>query len=164
MKSTRWLGNLVIGILVILFLAACQPPAPSPTPEPQQVEPTATFTPSPTALPTATEDLTAPEVTSLPISTDDGYPAPETTTGQSTPAPGIGSGYPPPDESIPWVQASSLIMDGQVAQVIQLHSLKVILVLDDGRVVETFEPAIDDVFKVIDECGQACSDIIVVTE
>ncbi|HEX9616859.1 MAG TPA: hypothetical protein VGA03_05545 [Anaerolineales bacterium] len=165
MKSMRWLGIFVIGILVILFLAACQPPAPSPTPEPLQAEPTATPTTPPTVLPGATDSYPAPEVTSAPISTDDGYPAPATTSpGQSTPASGIGSGYPVPSESIPWVQARTLILDGQVTQVTQLHSLKVILVLEDGRTVETFEPAIDTVFDVIDECGEKCSDIIIATE
>jgi hypothetical protein len=164
MKSLNWSGVLMIGILVSLVLAACQPPAPSPTPEPQQAQPTATPTTPPTLPPAETEGYPAPEVTSPPVSTGEGYPAPETTTSQSTPAPGIGSGYPEPGESISWVEARTLILDGQVTQLTQLHSLKVILVLEDGRSVETFEPEIDDVFEVIEECGDACDDIIVATE
>jgi hypothetical protein len=62
------------------------------------------------------------------------------------------------------VEARALILDGQVTQVTQLHSLKVILVLEDGRTVETFEPEIDDIFDAIEECGEECGDIIVATE
>lgn len=164
MKSKRWSGILFTGILVSLILVACQPPAPSPTPEPQQVQPTVTPSTPLTPLPVETENNPAQEVTPPPVSTDIGYPAPVTTTSPSTPASGVGSGYPEPEESISWVEARELILTGQVTQVTQLHSLKVILVLEDGRTVETFEPAIDDVFMVIEECGEQCNDIIIATE
>lgn len=159
MKSTSWLGVFAMGTLLMLSLAACQPSVS--TPEPQQVDPTATLTP-PALLPT-TAVLATPDTDSAPTS-EEGYPAPETAGSGATSVAVTGPAYPPPGESVPWEQATSLIKGGQVAQVIQLHSLKVILVLKDERVLETFGPTIDEVFKVIDECGEACRDIIVVTE
>jgi hypothetical protein len=155
---------LIAGLLMSLILAACQPPVPSPTPEPQQVQPSSTPTMPPSPIPVETEGNPEQEVTPPPVSTDIGYPAPEITENPSTPAAGIGSGYPEPEASISWVEARELILSGQVTQATQLHSLKVILVLEDGRTVETFEPVIDEVFQVIEECGEECNDIIVATE
>jgi hypothetical protein len=165
MKSMKWLGIVLVGIPLILFLAACQPTPPSPTPEPQQAEPTTpSADPTATALP-ATEAYPAPDMVTSPAATEEGYPPPPTTsTGQTTPPSGIGSAYPEPEEVIPWEQARSFILGGQVKQVFQLHSQKVILVLEDDQIVETYEPALDDVFAVIDECGEACSNIVVATE
>jgi hypothetical protein len=167
MKSMKWLGIVLVGIPLILFLAACQPTPPSPTPEPQQAEPT-TLSADPTATATAlpaAEAYPAPDMVTSPAATEEGYPPPPTTsTGQTTPPSGIGSAYPEPEEVIPWEQARSIILGGQVKQVFQLHSQKVILVLEDDQIVETYEPALDDVFAVIDECGEACSNIVVATE
>jgi hypothetical protein len=92
----------------------------------------------------------------------EGYPAP--TTQAAPPPANVPTGYPEPSEEIAWEQAKSLILGGQVAQVTQFHSLKVILVLKDERVVSTFEPVIDEVLAVIEECGDQCSDIIIATE
>jgi inhibitor of cysteine peptidase len=65
---------------------------------------------------------------------------------------------------IEWEEARELIMSGQVEQVVQLHSLEVRLYLEDGRELVTTEPNIDDVFDVVDECGEPCADIILATE
>jgi hypothetical protein len=51
-----------------------------------------------------------------------------------------------------------------VAQVVQTHNLQVTLDLKDGRSLVTREPNIDDVFKIIDGCGQPCANISVATE
>jgi hypothetical protein len=42
--------------------------------------------------------------------------------------------------------------------------LTVFLTLKDGTMLETIEPVIDDVFDVIDQCGDTCSNIIIATE
>jgi inhibitor of cysteine peptidase len=65
---------------------------------------------------------------------------------------------------IEWDEARELILSGQVEQVVQLHSLEVRLRLEDGREVVTIEPHIDDVFDVVDECGEPCDDVIIATE
>jgi hypothetical protein len=65
---------------------------------------------------------------------------------------------------ISWDEAKQLILSGQVAQVTQLHSLEVRLLLKDGRMVVTTEPAIDDVFELVRQCGAPCDDIVLVTE
>ena len=65
---------------------------------------------------------------------------------------------------IEWEEARELILSGQVEQVFQLHSLEVQLYLEDGRKLVTTEPAIDDVFDVVEECGEPCADIVLATE
>ncbi len=65
---------------------------------------------------------------------------------------------------IEWQEARELILSGQVEQVVQLHSLEVRLYLKDGRVLVTTEPHIDEVFAVVDQCGEPCADIILATE
>ena len=60
--------------------------------------------------------------------------------------------------------ARELILAGEVAQVTQLHSLEVTLEPKDGRQVVTVEPEIDAVFDVVDECGEPCGNIVLVTE
>jgi inhibitor of cysteine peptidase len=73
-----------------------------------------------------------------------------------------------PDEptttEMTWVEARQLILNGQVSEVTQLHSLEVRLLLRDGNIVVTTEPEIDEVFRVLDECGLPCSDVLVATE
>jgi hypothetical protein len=65
---------------------------------------------------------------------------------------------------IDWEAAKQMILGGDVAQVMQAHSLEVYLVLKDGREFTTIEPGIDDVFEVVDQCGEVCKGIIQVTE
>lgn len=65
---------------------------------------------------------------------------------------------------ISWPEAVELINQGEVWQVAQTHSLEVTLYLDDGRTVLAMEPNIDEVFAVIERCGDPCSEIIMMTE
>jgi len=67
-------------------------------------------------------------------------------------------------EDIPWSDAVALVVGGKVERVVQLHSLKVTLYLKDGGRRVTIEPSIDEVFKVIQECGEPCADILLITE
>jgi len=65
---------------------------------------------------------------------------------------------------IDWEEARELILSGQVEQVVQLHSLEVRLYLQNGRELVTTEPNIDDVFDVVEECGEPCADMTLATE
>ncbi|HJW91116.1 MAG TPA: hypothetical protein VJ436_10795 [Anaerolineales bacterium] len=154
MKSLLWLG-----LLFLIFLTACQPATPPITQTPQVSEPdTSPVIPPAT---TATSLPQEPQPTA-PTPGSDGYPAP---TAQATVPPAkVPTGYPEPNEEVSWEQAKTLILEGQVAEATQFHSMKVILVLKDGRVVSTYEPAIDEVLAVIEQCADICSDIIVATE
>jgi chemotaxis response regulator CheB len=57
-----------------------------------------------------------------------------------------------------------LILDGEVRQIFQSHALEIWLTLQDGRQVTTTEPSIDDVFRVVEECGDPCAGIALATE
>jgi hypothetical protein len=63
-----------------------------------------------------------------------------------------------------WIQAVSMILNGEVTKVMQTHDLKVYLTLKDGRTLLAIEPQIDEVMKVIQSCGDPCSKILVATE
>jgi len=119
----------------------------------------------------ATEEL--PEDTQPPTMTETPsleepypYPYPEPLV---LPSPTTGA-YPEPSEEVPgreqigWEEAKNLILNGEVTEVFQLHSLEVILTLEDGTQVVTIEPSIDDVFDVLEECGEVCDDVVVATE
>ena len=57
-----------------------------------------------------------------------------------------------------------MILAGEVAQVTQFHSLQVTLLMVDGQRRVTYEPEIDVVLEVLEECGERCSDVVPATE
>ncbi len=67
-------------------------------------------------------------------------------------------------DEIYWSQAVAMILNGEVARVMQSHSLKVTITLKDGRSFVTYEPVIDEVIRVIESCGDKCADILIATE
>lgn len=67
-------------------------------------------------------------------------------------------------QDISWQTAQEMILGGQVTAVSQSHSLKVSLTLKDGRVLRTVEPQIDEVIRLVNQCGAACRAITVATE
>ncbi len=67
-------------------------------------------------------------------------------------------------EVVEWETAVAILNSGDVVEIFQTHSLDVTLTLADGRVVKTVEPAIDDVFTAVSDCGEPCSDILMATE
>lgn len=155
-------------VISILILAACQPATPTPTsqpPVPTQERQIATQAPQPT-----TESYPSPpeEQIATPSNQGQSYPAPQTPGPASQQGPSGRSGYPAPGANeaamITWEEAQNLILEGRVSQITQLHNLTVVLNLKDGSTVKTIEQAIDDVFKVIDQCGDKCSDIVRATE
>lgn len=70
----------------------------------------------------------------------------------------------PSSKEIRWEEAKELILSGEVVEVVQFHDLKVILMLADGSELTTVEPELDDIFEVIEQCGEKCSDTIIATE
>lgn len=81
---------------------------------------------------------------------------------------GDGNNDPVPDQDeggvLSWDDAVVVILEGKVNQVIQFHDLTVVLVLEDGLMVEAIQPEIDEVLRVIDRCGTKCADIQIATE
>ena len=100
----------------------------------------------------------------------EGYPQP----GQASPTMAVE--YPEPlqanalypgykdGDKIDWFQAVAMIKNGEVAKIVQSHSLQVTLSLKDGRTLLTEEPAIDDILKVIETCGDPCKGVQIATE
>lgn len=66
--------------------------------------------------------------------------------------------------SLSWSEARQLILDGRVKQIVQAHSLKVTLMLTDGSEHTTLEPQIDEVMRLIKECGDRCKGVALLTE
>ncbi len=130
-------------IALAVLAAACGP------------KPTAVSTTAPTQ-PASTQPVLSTEPTAYPI------PAQPTGLPPASQQPG----YPPPGaaETADWATAQVFLLSGQVVQVSQSHSLQVILTLRDGRQLATTEPALDEVMKVIQQCGDLCKDIKVITE
>ncbi len=63
-----------------------------------------------------------------------------------------------------WSEASQLIRDGMVIRVAQSHALMVTLTFADGSTRTTIEPVIDDVIRVVRECGDRCKNVAIMTE
>ncbi len=141
-------------LLLALLLTACQPsPAPATTAAPEsEIE-----YPAPSGQNLAPENVDGayPPIVEQPSGA---YPDP-VLVGPSGAYPGPGEG-----ETVDWETAVQLINSGQVTAVFQNHDLTVTLTTVDGRTLVTTEPSIDEVFNVIDECGEACSNISVATE
>ena len=104
-----------------------------------------------------------------------GAPAPPSSRHASAgmpPAPvppgaGLPSSQPPADpavQRVSWDEAKALITSGEVQHAFQSHALEVRLYLKDGRSVVTTEPAIDEIFRVIRDCGAPCATIPIATE
>lgn len=63
-----------------------------------------------------------------------------------------------------WDEIVGMVNQGEVKEVFQSHALDVELELKDGTKIRAKEPNIDAIFKVIDECGDKCKNIIKSTE
>lgn len=68
------------------------------------------------------------------------------------------------DNYVSWNHAIDLILDGQVTNTFQAHSLEVSLQLKNGEWVSTIEPSIDTLFLVLRKCGLPCERIVETTE
>lgn len=70
----------------------------------------------------------------------------------------------PCGEEVEWETAVEILHQGEVEQIVQLHSLAVTLILKDGCEIKTVEPVIDDIFNEVVNCGELCADMILATE
>jgi len=151
MKSNRMMIAIV---LVIIVLMGCQL-------TPAGVQPTATAVSAGTPYPSLDTGAYPYPLVEIPP-TPDPYLQPE----QQAVPPEAGMLYPDlkDGDSLEWYQAVGVIFMGQVTKVLQAHSLDVFITLKDGRTLVTVEPQIDDVLKVIEQCGEICKDILIATE
>jgi hypothetical protein len=142
MKSGKSLIiNLAILAVLVLAAAGCQSATPAATqapaeayPEPYPVEAIEPYVPPAEAAPLA------------PAKVNELYP-------------GIQDGA-----EVSWAQAVAMIENGEVVQVMQTHELKVYLTFWDGRTLVTVEPEIDEINRVIKDCGDPCKEIKLATE
>lgn len=117
------------------------------------------------------QPTTAPvDQVSPPAPDESGYPAPaveEVYPPPQQPLP-VYNPYPGPSEGetnyVEWSQAEAAVMNGDVAEVYQAHTMHVTLVLKDGSVLLAKEPQIDTIFQVLDQCGDPCKDVARATE
>ena len=164
----------ILLLVVFALLAACQSGTSGTAPEVEEVEQPVEQQgdegyPSPS--PMDSQDP-YPLMPTPPVSNDP-YPAVQAPVESTDPYPALhvpivaNDPYAAPVEegvSITWEETRTLILNGEVAQVTQLHSLEVTLILKDGRIFYAVEPEIDAVFILLDECGEKCTDVIQATE
>jgi predicted small lipoprotein YifL len=156
MKTRIW-PVLMLTLIIAVSLAACGTTAPTTNPPTEQ--------PVETTSPEQGTSNPTPFQQNLP-SVQDAYPAPAIAAPTENPNPQSGGGtagdaYPGPAQSevIDWSIAQTRILNGEVSGVVQTQSLQVTLTLKDGRTMITTEPALDDVFNVLDQCGDPCKDV-----
>ena len=118
-----------------------------------------------------------PETPEYPGPAQGAPPIQAPSSGQEYPYPGqdvmpqVIPTYPPvmyPDakdgDEIYWGMVMAMIQNGEVAKVVQTHERKLFVTLKDGRSFISWEPNVDDVLMIIQECGEPCKDIAVATE
>jgi hypothetical protein len=140
----------LIMVLLIILLVACQTATPVETEAPAPVE---------TLAPDPIQAVKTPTV-ATPEPTGSGpYPGAVEPTKYD---PNVPAPYPGPGEggtAVEWDEATRLILAGEVAQLTQYDNLMVMMILRDGKTVNTRQPAMDAVLDLIDECGDLCADI-----
>ncbi len=156
MRNKYGLAIIVLVVLVLSISACSRAADPSP-------EPTATEMAEPTTANTPTLPATAaPQATEPPVE-----PAPS--GGTAYPAPTVAIFYDPyPDpivgDDIEWSQVEALLQNEIISEVFQQFTLRVVITLEDGRIFLVNEPAKDDIFKLLDACGEPCNRIRRVSE
>ena len=152
MNQKIWLVTVFV-LLFAIALSACQT-APAPTQEPVAtnagpVAPTSEPKPTAPSAPQATQPPATPGVTG-----SNPYPGPTVEIVQYNP-------YPAPvqGEEIAWSQVQALIESGEIAEVFQAYSLQITFTAKDGKLYFTVAPAKDEIFKLLDQCGEKCYEI-----
>ena len=121
---------------------------------------------TPVATPPPTGGYPASDISGYPLPTavNPSYP-PSGVTGPTAPAaPSVLYPEAKDGDEVTWTRAYAMILNDEVAKVVQTHDLKVYLTLKDGRTLVATQPAIDQVLDVIQECGEKCKDILVASE
>jgi hypothetical protein len=183
------ISKLILVILVLVFAsAACQLFGSGTAPA---TEVAATEAPAPTAAggipypetgavasPGAANNAYPESEVQLPPLANAAYPE----AGATLPAAAAQMAYPSPvaqpltaqsepvlpelkdGAEVQWSQVKDIVFSGQVVNIGQTHDLNVTITLKDGRMFKTVEPAIDDILKLVQACGDLCKDIKVATE
>ena len=162
MRKYIWLIMVVLMIFVIT-LVGCQKPTPTTLPSTVQILTPTDSDQMPLELeqpPVETEQKPTAQILAYP-SPDEAYPPPVIVQPVYNPYPGPSDGV---SNFLDWSQAEALILKGDVSEVYQTHTLNVTLVLIDGKIFLTVEPEIDEVFKVVERCGDLCKSVIQTTE
>jgi hypothetical protein len=171
MKISKLIPIILIAVFV---LTACQLFSSGTSPATQVASTEASAAPSPGAYPYPQVGADSAYPSPIPFP----YPEP----GNTVTTPGAVSAYPSPVTQSPalktapvypdlkdgaevaWSQVKDIFFSGQVVKISQTHDLNVYITLNDGRTFKTVEPAIDDVLKLVQTCGDLCKDIKVATE
>jgi len=148
------LRGLIFLVVGTLLLAACvsTPATPTATPvQPSPQEAVSTPYPLPTNLPPSGQQAypAYPAVPAVPAATVETGPL----------YPGLADGT-----EINWFQVSGMVLNGEVAKVMQTHDKKVYLTLKDGRTVFIIQAEMDQIMRLIKQCGEPCRNIEVTTE
>jgi hypothetical protein len=131
MRNT-WRFITAMMIVTVLALVACSPQPAEPTQAPSY--------PAPEQSSSGSSAYIAPQQ-SIEFVSPNPYPIPESA------------------EEVDWAQVASLVNDGQVAEVLQTVSLKVVITTKDGRSLFTQQPQPNDIFTLIESCGTNCAEI-----
>ncbi len=157
MHKRVWL-IIIITLIAAMLLSACQNPTQIPVTETEDVS-------SPTEAIELPEEQ---EETEIPTIQAEAYPGPEEPYPPPVLVVPVYNPYPGPSERennyLGWLEAEALVLRGEVSEAYQAPTLHVTLVLTNGDVVLTVEPEIDEIFKVVERCGDLCTEIILATE
>jgi len=63
-----------------------------------------------------------------------------------------------------WETAIEILNTRKVTEVVQSHNWEVTLRLEDGSQIKTLEPALDEILRQIERCGNVCREILIGTE
>ncbi len=151
---------LLLTLILAFSFAACQK---APAPATPGTQSPAVQQPAQTQAPV---QGTAPVQPAQSQGTQQPYPGPQSQLQAETAAVTSNSPYPGPEgaEKVDWAKAQEIIKSGIVMQVVQNHELQVIIITKDNKSYVTTEPALDDVMKVIQACGDKCISIVRMTE
>jgi hypothetical protein len=148
MSKKMW---LVACTLLGFILAACQP-QPTPTTAPTVVsQPEDT----PISQPVETQAVTTLE----PVVVNNPYPGPAIEYVPYDPYPAPAQG-----EQIDWAKVPEILTSGNVAEVFQAYSLQVTIKMKDGSGYVVTEPAKNEIFNLLDQCGETCSGVKRISE
>ncbi len=99
-----------------------------------------------------------PAVVETPAATEapENYPAPQQEQAvveqTNTLYPEAASG-----SEVSWAQAFGMLMNGEISEILGAKAEKITLMLKDGRSLQALQPAIGDIQRVIENCGEPCA-------
>ena len=86
------------------------------------------------------------------------YPEPQQELVVAEPASVL---YPEPvsGDEVLWAQAYAMLLNGEVSQILGADTEKITLVLRDGRSLLAAQPAPGDILRMIETCGDICTQV-----